>query len=208
MVVWVVNDQVINASESGTSFIHALEFINQGFKLPDTMIYEKNGATFPARRDGNRYTQIFEFMFVFSKGKPKTANLLCDKENIYRGDKPHKTKYRDKEGTLISRIQKPVPSHSPRNNIWRYITGKYCSTKDEIAFEHPAIMPELLANDHILTWSNENDIIYDICGGSGSTGIMAYENNRKFIMSEISSEYCDIIKKRFKTRFGKEINVL
>ena len=208
VVVWIVNDQVIYGSESGTSFKQALYFMECGFKLHDTMIYEKNGATFPARRDGNRYTQIFEFRFVFSKGKPKTANLLCDKENIYRGDKPHKTKFRNKEGELISRIQKPVPKFSPRNNIWRYVTGKYCSTKDEVAFEHPAIFPELLANDHILTWSEENDIVYDLCGGSGTTGIMAHKNNRKFIMSEISKEYCEIIKKRFRTRFNKEVTIL
>lgn len=208
VVVWVVNDQVTKGSESGTSFKHALYFIECGFKLHDTMIYEKNGATFPARRDGNRYTQIFEFMFVLSKGKPKTHNLLCDKPNVKEGFHTHKTTYRGQDGVLKSRVQKPVPSHSPRNNIWRYVTGKYCSTKDEVAFEHPAIFPEALAEDHIMTWSNKEDIIYDPFGGSGTTGIMSHKNNRKFIMSEISDEYCDIIKKRFKERFNEDVNVL
>jgi len=81
VLVWVVGDAVIKGSETGSSFRQALYFIEQGFTLHDTMIYEKNGSSFPARRDGNRYSQIFEYMFVFSKGKPKTSNLICDKKN-------------------------------------------------------------------------------------------------------------------------------
>jgi len=208
VVVWVVGDQVVKGSESGTSFRHALYFMECGFNLHDTMIYEKNGSTFPARRDGNRYTQIFEYMFVFSKGKPKTHNLLCDKKNVKQGFSTHKTTYRGKDGILKSRVQKPVPEFSPRNNIWRFITGKYCSTKDTVAFKHPAIFPEKLAEDHILTWSNPQDIVYDCFGGAGTSGIMSYKNNRKFIMSEISKEYTNIIKERFKERFKISIKCL
>ena len=196
VVVWVVGDQTKNGSETGTSFRQALSFIDGGFKLHDTMIYEKNTSSFPARRDGNRYTQIFEYMFVFSKGKPKTANLICDKANKWAGHTNWgKNTYRDANNELkVSSDIKPVPEFSPRNNIWIYkVNG---STKDKIAHKHPAIFPELLANDHILSWSNEEDVVMDIFAGSGTTLKMARLNNRNFIGFEISKEYCDIIDER------------
>ena len=74
--------------------------------------------------------------------------------------------------------------------------GKGKSSLDEVAFQHPAIFPEQLANDHIVSWSNEGDLVYDPFMGSGTTAKMAIKNNRDWIGSEISSEYCDIINKR------------
>ena len=197
VVVWVVGDATIKGSETGSSFKQALYFIKCGFRLHDTMIYEKNGSSFPSRRDGNRYTQIFEYMFVFSKGGPGGVSLICDKENRWKGYTSFgKSKIRDKEGNLKEREMKPVPDFSPRNNIWRYATGKNYSTKDEIAFQHPAIFPEQLANDHILSWSNEGDIVLDPMCGSGTTLKMAKLSNRKYIGIEVSEEYCEIAEKR------------
>src|SRR5699024_4799543 len=125
MVVWVVGDATINGSETGTSFRQASTFMDEGFRLHDTMIYEKNTSSFPARRDGVRYTQIFEYMFVFSKGKPKTVNLICDKPNKWAGHKNwgRNTK-RGKDGVLkeVEDIKK-VPDYSPRENIWEYVVG-------------------------------------------------------------------------------------
>lgn len=200
VVVWVVGDQVINGSETGTSFKQALKFMELGFKLHDTMIYQKNTSSFPARRNGNRYTQIFEYMFIFSKGKPRVANLICDKPNKWAGHTNWgKNTYRDSNNDLkVSNDIKPVPEFSPRNNIWLYqVNGGY-STKDKIAHKHPAIFPEKLAEDHILSWSNEGDIVLDIFAGSGTTLKMAKLNNRKYLGFEISKEYCDIIDERLK----------
>jgi len=198
VVVWVVGDAVIKKSESGTSFKQALYFMSLGFLLHDTMIYEKNGPSFPARRDGNRYSQIFEYMFVFSKNNPpKTAKLLCDKPNRWAGYTTFgSASYRNKDGELIDRKIKPIPEFSPRYNIWKYNTGYGYSTKDEYAFGHPAIFPEQLAEDHILTWSNENDIILDPFCGSGTTCKMAKKNNRNFVGIDCVPEYIEIAKKR------------
>lgn len=197
VVVWVVGDAVVKGSETGTSFKQALYFKEVGFNLHDTMIYEKNGSSFPSRRDGNRYTQIFEDMFVFSKGKPKSASLICDKKNRWVGYTSFgKSKIRDKNGNLKERKMKPVPEFSPRNNIWRYSTRKNYSTKDEVAFQHPAIFPEKLAEDHILSWSNEGDLVFDPFAGSETTLKMAMLNNRNYLGFEISKEYCDLINQR------------
>jgi len=179
VLVWVVGDATHKGSESGTSFKQALFFKEIGFRLHDTMIYEKNSASYPAHRKSTRYTQIFEYMFVFCKDGIKTHNLICDKKNKWAG-------YKDFSGKL----KNPVPEFSPRNNIWKYTTSFNDKTN------HPAVFPEELAQDHILTWSNEGDLVYDPFMGSGTTAKMSILNNRNWIGSEISSEYCEIANKR------------
>lgn len=197
VVVWVVGDATNNGSESGTSFRQALKFMEVGFKLHDTMIYEKNTSSFPARRDGNRYTQIFEYMFVFCKDKIKNVNLICDKPNKWAGyTNWGKNTNRLKNGQLQETADiKPVPEFSPRNNIWKYNVGKGFNSKDAESHEHPAIFPEQLAEDHIISWSNEGDIVLDPFSGSGTTSKMAKKNKRKYIGIDISEEYCKLAEK-------------
>lgn len=194
IVVWVVGDSTENGSESGNSFRQALMFMETGFKLHDTMIYEKNTSSFPARRDGNRYTQIFEYMFVFSKGKPKTAHLICDKENKWAGHTNWgKNTQRGRDGDLVeTKDIKPVPQYSPRNNIWKYNVGKGFNSSDKESHSHPAIFPEKLAEDHILSWSNEGDTVLDPFCGSGTTCKMAKKNKRNYLGIDISQEYCTL----------------
>lgn len=197
VVVWVVGDAVMKGSETGTSFRQALGFMDGGFKLHDTMIYEKNTSSFPARRSGKRYTQIFEYMFVFCKGKIKTGNLICDKPNKWAGHTNWgKNTHRGKDGELKkTKDIKPVPDFSPRNNIWRYNVGKGFNSKDKESHEHPAIFPEKLAEDHILSWSNEGDVVLDPFMGSGTTCKIAKKNGRKYIGIDASKEYCDLAQK-------------
>jgi len=194
VVVWIVGDASIKGSETGTSFRHALKFMEHGFKLHDTMIYEKNTSSFPAKKSGTRYTQIFEYMFVFSKGKINCCNLICDKPNKWAGHTNWgKNTNRMKSGELkVTTDIKPVPEFSPRNNIWKYTVGKGFISSDKESHNHPAIFPEQLAEDHILSWSNENDIILDPFSGSGTTCKMAKKNKRRYIGIDISKEYCKL----------------
>jgi site-specific DNA-methyltransferase (adenine-specific) len=205
VVVWVVGDAVIKGGESMSSFRQALYFGELGFLLHDTMIYEKNGSSFPARKDSNRYSQIFEYMFVFSKKtKPKTANLIADKPNKWAGHTNWgKGTYRDKDGNLVERTQKPTPAYSPRNNIWRYNNGKGFTTRDNYAFEHPAMYPEALATDHILTWSEKGDLVLDPFMGAGTTAAMAMESDRNFIGFEIDDKYHQIAMRRVEQRMAR-----
>jgi site-specific DNA-methyltransferase (adenine-specific) len=177
IVVWVVGDATKNGSETGSSFRQALYFMNLGFKLHDTMIYEKNSPAYPASRNSNRYTQIFEYMFVFAKGTvPK--QLICDKPNKWAGHKD-----------FSGKLKNPVPDFSPRNNIWRYVTSFN-------GIKHPAPFPEQLAYDHIVSWSKKEDVVYDPFMGSGTTAKMALLAERNFIGSEISEEYALIANER------------
>lgn len=200
IAVWVVGDATINGSETGTSFKQALYFMECGFKLHDTMLFEKNSSSFPAKRTGNRYTQIFEYMFVFSKGKPKTAHLICDKENKWKNfTNWGKNTIYNKDGELIPTNNiKPVPEFSPRNNIWKYTVGFNINEG-----KHPAVFPYQLAEDHILTWSNEGDLIFDPFTGSGTTASAALCNNRKFIGSEIDKTYFDFIPNNIQKRYER-----
>ena len=191
VIVWVIGDAVVKGSETGSSFRQILYFMDLGFKLHDTMIYEKNGSPFPARRDGNRYSQVFEYMFILSKKtKPKTAHLLCDKPNRWAGYTHFgKGSIRQKDGKLVERNIKPIPEYSPRNNIWKYNTGKNYTTKDAIAFGHPAMFPELMVKDHILSWSNDKDLVFDPFMGSGTTAVCARDLNRNYLGFEIDKDY-------------------
>lgn len=198
VVVWVVGDATVKGSETGTSFEHALAFRDGGFRIHDTMIYEKNTSSFPARKDGIRYTQIFEYMFVFSKGKPKAVSLICDKKNKCSGQSNWGSNtQRGKDGVLTKTAKiKEVPEFSPRNNIWRYVVGGGFGQSDKLAYQHPATFPEKLAEDHILSWSNPGDLVLDPFGGSGTTAKMALKNGRRFIHIDISEEYNEIARKR------------
>jgi DNA modification methylase len=194
VVVWVVGDQTLNGSETGTSFRQALGFMETGWNLHDTMIYEKDSISFP---ETNRYSQIFEYMFVFSKGKPNTTNIIKDRKNLWSGNKKITGRGRQINGELgQKRKGNELLEFGSRFNIWRIPAGCNKSTTDEIAFKHPAIFPERLAADHIHSWSNEGDVIYEPFGGSGTVAKMAHLMNRKCIMSEISKEYCEISVKR------------
>lgn len=179
VIVWVVADQTVNGSETGTSFKQALYFMDIGFSLFDTMIYEKSGFSNPST---NRYHQTFEYMFILSKGKPKTFNPIKDRENKYKGIHGGEKSFRADYGM--------------RFNVWRYANGGNHTSKDKITFKHPAPFPEDLAKDHILSWSNPQELVYDPFTGSGTTYKVCKELNRQFVGSEISSEYCKYIKER------------
>lgn len=195
VVVWVVGDQTVKGNESGTSFKQALFFKEIGFNLFDTMIYAKP----PRGAVGNNrtYWQSFEYMFVLSKGLPKTINLIKDRENKdeRKGDKGTKRLFNGK----LKQLQRGGYSKKGRRtNIWKYCIGKGHSSTDSIAHKHPAIFPESLAGDHIKTWTNVGDIVYDPFMGSGTTAKMAELLGRQWVGSEISKEYCKIIADRLK----------
>jgi len=189
--VWVVGDSVIDGSESGTSFKQALHFKEIGFNLHDTMIYQKDVMPFPEQ---TRYNQCFEYMFILSKGKPKTFNAIKEKTKGYKPSKTSTT--RNADGTTEVLKYKQGKDERSLFNIWKFGCGYNKTTNDKIAFKHPAMFPEDLAKKHIHTWSNENDIVYDCFGGAGTTAKMAHLQKRKWIISETSKEYVEIINKR------------
>ena len=193
VIVWIVGDTTKNGDETGSSFRQALAFKGNGFNLLDTMIYHKRAVG--ACGSSNAYNQAFEYMFVFTKGKIKTFNPIKDLIPVDAG-KPHfytKNAKSNKDGYSTEREKKIAPSSSKRQNLWTYDIG-FGSGDDKTG--HPAVFPELLAQDHILSWSNENDLILDPFMGSGTTAKMAKLNKRNYIGFDVSQEYCDAAEKR------------
>ena len=190
VVVWVVGDATIKGSETGTSFRMALFAMELGFNLHDTMIYEKAQSCFGSTKC---YLQAFEYMFVFSKGSPKSINFIRDRENV-RGGVTESTVSSglDKSGRSGERIYKTAEKKGKRKNIWKYGVGGGTTG-------HPAVFPEKLAHDHIISWSNEGDTIFDPFLGSGTTGKMAKLLNRRFIGIELDPEYFAIAKQRIES---------
>lgn len=191
VVVWVVGDR-INGGRSLTSFRQALFFKEAGFQVHDIMIYRKKNT--PFMRKG-AYTNCFEFMFVLSKGKPKTFNPLKEK-TVRSGYEalPHNKRADGINKKKMGKLNK----EKVKTNIWDYAVGLGGTTKDKIAFKHPAVFPEKLVEDHILSWSNEGDLIFDPMCGSGTTCKMAKLHGRNYLGCDISEEYCEIAKERIK----------
>lgn len=193
VVVWVVGDATINGSETGTSFRQALYFRELGFRLHDTMIYRKEGAPL----SHSRYEQKFEYMFVLSKGAPKTFNGLREPSKHAGADldRPNSGMRQDSDAPG-RRATGTIQATKLRGNVWEYQTGGG-SMSNPLSHKHPAIFPEKLATDHVLSWSNPGDTILDPFMGSGTTGVAATSNGRKFIGIERDVEYftlsCDII---------------
>lgn len=194
VVVWVVKDAVKEGNRSLTSFKQALFFQQTGFKVYDVIIFSKNSSSTPHK---NRYFDTFEYMFILSKGLPKTVNLLRDRPNKCAGQSTWGDRsIREKDGSLTKKGKYIIADKSVRFNIWEYGVGFAKGTTDAIAFEHPATFPEKLAEDHILSWSNEGDLVMDPMMGSGTTGKMALKNRRNFLGIEISEKYYQIAEKR------------
>jgi site-specific DNA-methyltransferase (adenine-specific) len=199
VVVWIVADATIKGSETGTSFKQALFFKECGFNLHDTMIWSKPSFTAVGALK-TRYAQTFEYMFVFSKGKIKTFNALRDRKTTSRSkDKHGMIRQRDGGFRPMSNRGKQYGKFGIRYNVWNM--PPVMSNVERTG--HPAQFPEQLANDHIISWSNEGDTVLDPFMGSGTTAIMALHNERNFIGFEISEEYCNISEKRLREMEGE-----
>ncbi len=198
VLVWIVNDQVIKGSESLTSFTQATYFVKIcGFNLHDTMGYCKINPLPPAPVH-KRYAQQFEYAFVFSKGYPKTFNPI--KEKCKHAGHSSAKGFRQKDGSVKMKLTKTViKEEKVIGNLWFYTVGYMNSTKDKIAYDHPAIFHEQLAADHIKSWSNEGDLIFDPMCGSGTTLAQAKKLNRNYLGCDISNAYRKLSTNRLKS---------
>lgn len=185
--MWNVADATVNGSESGSSFKQALHAMECGLNLHDTMIWVKDGGG--AFGSKYCYVQNTEFMFIFSKGRPRVTNLIRDKRNLSSGKVKSPIGRRGKDGVHSVRERQPSGSFSIRNNWWLIPPANKGNG-------HPAIMPERLSLDHARTWTNEGDSILDPFMGSGTTLVSCQKLGRKGIGIELDPDYFEIACKR------------
>lgn len=190
--VWVVADQTIRGCEQLIPFKHAQAMIDAGLSLYDTMIWEKPSPACPTE---GRYYDVFEYMMVFCDGKkPKTLNLLADRKNRSAGfvaKRETRSSREDRRYHWGENSMRKVKEYGRRFNVWQISRGHNKT-------EHPAVFPEQLATDHILSWSNEGDVVCDPMAGSGTVAVSAIQTGRKFVVNDISREYCDMMVERIK----------
>ncbi len=193
VVVWVVNDATIKGSETGTSFRQALYFMEIGFNLHDTMIFQKTNPIPQIYR--KRYLGVFEYMFIFSKGTVKTHNPLKI-DCLHAGLALNGTTYKNYSKGIQKRekMAQPVKKQKIKGNIWQYVVGK--KAEDQAAKEHPAPFPLALAKDHIYSWTNKGDLVLDPMNGSGTTCLSALQLGRNYIGIDMSQEYCKLARER------------
>lgn len=194
VIVWNTGDQTVDGSETGNSFRQALYFKDEcGLRLHDTMIWQKSNFSNPSR---NRYHQVFEYVFIFSKGAPKTFNPIIDRKNVYGGQPGSfgENTVTNRDGSKSTRERKINREYGMRHNVWIVNTAGQERTAKR--WGHPAMFSLEFAEDQMRSWSNEGDLVYDPFGGSGTTAAAAIRLDRNYIISEIDESYCDIIKER------------
>lgn len=184
--VWIVADQTVNGSETGSSFRQAFEFMDRGFFLWDTMIWAKNAVTTPTE---SRYYAAFEYMFVFSKGKPKTMNFICDRINVTAGSHRESSRNMRKEKREYGGKQFITKDTGRRFNVWT--VNNYSPVNG-----HPAVFPYQIPKDHIRTWAQPGDVVLDPFMGSGTTILAAKDQGLRAIGIEIEEKYCEMAAKR------------
>lgn len=194
IICWNVADSVINGSETLSSFKQAIFFKEScALRVHDTMIYHKTNFGHP---ESVRYHQLFEYVFIFSKGTPRCFNPLRDKKNAWAGTGTFgRNSVREANGQMGERKRNIITELGMRGNVW---SGKTAGQEGQICqgSKHPAPMPEWLARDLVLSWSNCNDTILDPFGGSGTTGAVALEVGRKAILIELNPDYVKLIHER------------
>jgi len=188
VVVWVVADATVDGSETGTSFRQALRFMEIGFRLHDTMIWQKTTFSMPCV---SRYHNVWEYCFVFAKGGAQVFNPIEDRRNTSSGRTTAVT-VRESDDSITQRSDKTIKEYGKRWNIWICDSAR----NDIDNGNHPAPFPEALARDHILSWSNEKEIVLDPFNGSGTTTKMARETGRRYIGIEVNPDYCKIAETR------------
>ena len=161
--------------------------------------------------DGFDYSLLNEFIRVMKK---VNLYIWCNKEQLltylkffenYNVDLLtwHKTnpvptcnnKYLSDTEYLLFFREKGVKVYgSYKTKKKYYVTPTNKSDKEK--YNHPTVKPLEIINNLVINSSQDNDVILDPFMGSGTTGVAALQNNRKFIGMEIDENYFNIARER------------
>ena len=145
--------------------------------------------------------RIHEFVFVFGKGRVTNGKRVQMK---YFPQKTDGKPYSQKSGRMSENWKGGLGTVVTENKDGKRhpkTIQKFIRDKGGL---HPTQKPVALMEYMIKTYTNEGDLVFDCCMGSGSTGVACLRTNRNFIGIELEQEYYDIAKERIK----KEIEIL
>ena len=190
IVCVVIQDGTKDFAKSTSTAHLIVDWVDKvGFKLFETVIYSRDGR--PGAWWNKRFRVDHEYILMFFKGnRPK----YFYKEHLkvpakHAGAVWHGTQ-RHTDGSLTKNKKTVQPDKKCRGTIWKYDSSK--SEHNKLKMNHPATFPDRLAEDLILTFSKEGDVVLDPMCGSGTTLRMAHKNNRPYIGIEISQDYINI----------------
>ena len=156
-----------------------------------------------------------EFLTELYRVTKGTIIIFCGKEQLSEIHKFFSDKQKKGKGTVRQLIwQKSNPS--PMNGQHIYLSGienavwfkkrggTFNAHCKNTVFTYPCGRSKLhpteknhdLLKELILDNSNEGDIVFDPCAGSGSHLLVAKENNRQWIGVELNREYFNIARDR------------
>jgi site-specific DNA-methyltransferase (adenine-specific) len=184
IVVWIVRDQILRRNgATGESARQWLYFQKVGFRLHDQIPMEKLGQRWAGR---NRYGNSIEYALVVSKGRPDFVDLIRDRENKHAGKLNVFTRRAANGEMQVAGKPQAINRLGVRRGVWAYGVGRSSTTRDYDALRiHPALMPEQMAEDHIISWSRPGELVFDPMAGGGTTCKMALLNNRRYLGFEI-----------------------
>ena len=195
VVVWVIQEQIKDGFQSGTSSEQRLYFRKIGLMPFDRLIMARYGLRVPLKR---RYGLPLEEAFILSKGEPSTVNLWRDKVNKHKGQ-TRSSHRRLPNGKREKRVQTwTVAEYGRRPNVWRYAGGLNIAEEAWAREKHPALMPEKMAEDLILCYSRPNDLVFDPFCGLATTCKMALLNHRHYLGMEIDQKFHRLAEKRMR----------
>jgi site-specific DNA-methyltransferase (adenine-specific) len=138
----------------------------------------------------NQVSSIFNYFDILAKkGKGTVRQLVWKKTNpspmngeyIYLSGLENAIWFKKKGATFNAHC---------KSNVFEFPCGR--------SKLHPTEKNHKLISDLILDNSNEDDILFDPCSGSGSHLYCARELNRRFLGCELDNEYFEINKNRLK----------
>ena len=184
----------------------AIEMIDRGWILRNQIIWQKPNAMPCSASD--RFTVDFEKVFFFVKNKKYNFKTLRDphkEESIKRACRTKSSKGSaygiqvDAKNTgyqnMMERLKKGELRHGAhpdgrnKRTTWTINTQAYMGA-------HFAVFPEALIEPMIEAGCPKGGIVLDPFAGSGTTGLVAYKSNKKFVGIELNSEYIGIANKR------------
>ncbi|WP_204104841.1 MULTISPECIES: site-specific DNA-methyltransferase [Spirulina sp. CCY15215] len=205
-VLWLnLGDTYRKKELLGVPWRVAFALKDKGWMLRSDIIWKKPNAMPSSVK--NRPTTDHEYIFLFSKTSDyyydadsiREPHVTFSSESKMRGGRKHLGK---KNGTPEQGKnegnqnlhngrwdQAFHPQGRNKRTVWEIPLGKFRDA-------HFAVYPEQLVETCLLASTKMDDIVFDPFTGSGTTGVVAIKNNRKFIGCELVETYQKMAQKR------------